>query len=304
MPPYHHWKPHQQHLTTTEALIVSLSLHLHSSNPNPGGSATLAKISTSFDEICNSSEALRPVPSQFIPGFTMMTEENLWSSASTSSVSNAFSHMSIGAQSWLLAEDNGQAILAAIQPSRASEHRRKEVINYLQSLIIQTFGAEVGFDHLQPERESVNPTSRSQRFCFASERERERESLKSVHKGCFQISSGFPCHFQMNVLAALYERKIPYKQISKGLFLKSSPRNEKYGVSLKMEEKSSGTFDLSLEEFPLLPVAKKAMPSKSLQPNKSTVEAPQPQKSSPVSENIEFGFFEPSAICTFFLSSS
>ncbi|KAI8564359.1 hypothetical protein RHMOL_Rhmol03G0174800 [Rhododendron molle] len=241
MPPYHHWKPHQQHLTTTEALIVSLSLHLHSSNPNPGGSATLAKISTSFDEICNSSEALRPVPSQFIPGFTMMTEENLWSSASTSSVSNAFSHMSIGAQSWLLAEDNGQAILAAIQPSRASEHRRKEVINYLQSLIIQTFGAE---------------------------------------------------------------RKIPYKQISKGLFLKSSPRNEKYGVSLKMEEKSSGTFDLSLEEFPLLPVAKKAMPSKSLQPNKSTVEAPQPQKSSPVSENIEFGFFEPSAICTFFLSSS
>lgn len=40
--------------------------------------------------------------------------------------------------------------------------------------------------------------------------------------------------------------------------------------------------------------SKEAMPSKSLQPNKSTVEAPQAQKSSPVPENIKFGFFEPS----------
>ncbi|XP_058179248.1 uncharacterized protein LOC131298007 [Rhododendron vialii] len=36
--------------------------------------------------------------------------------------------------------------------------------------------------------------------------QREWESLKSVHKGCFQVSSGSPGHFQMDVLlASLYE---------------------------------------------------------------------------------------------------
>lgn len=63
---------------------------------------------------------------------------------------------------------------------------------------------------------------------------------------------------------------------------------------MKTEEKSSSTFDLSVEEFPLLPGAKNAIPSICLQPNKTIVEAPQAQKSSPVSENTELGFFEPS----------
>ncbi|KAH7854166.1 hypothetical protein Vadar_010920 [Vaccinium darrowii] len=89
-------------------------------------------------------------------------------------------------------------------------------------------------------------------------------------------------------------RKIPCKRRSKDLLLKSSLKNEKGGVSLKMEEKSSSTFDLSVEEFPLLPGAKNAIPSICLQPNKPIVEAPQAQKSSPVSENTELGFFEPS----------
>ncbi|XP_057475128.1 uncharacterized protein LOC130763261 isoform X2 [Actinidia eriantha] len=70
-------------------------------------------------------------------------EEESSSSASTSSLFSARPHMSIYAHSWLLAEHSAQGILSTIQPTMASEHRRKQVINFLQSLIREYFGTKV-----------------------------------------------------------------------------------------------------------------------------------------------------------------
>ncbi|KAA8533983.1 hypothetical protein F0562_031500 [Nyssa sinensis] len=79
--------------------------------------------------------------------------------------------------------------------------------------------------------------------------------------------------------------------------LPTSPLNtEKVEVSSETDKgKSSSSFDLSLEEFPLLPSSsKKAIAFATPQSGHPTV-FPQPQESSPGSESIEFGTFGPSS---------
>lgn len=69
------------------------------------------------------------------------------SSSSSSSLSSASSPnqqpLSIGEELWMMAEERAQEILYIIQPNVVSELTRKEVTDYLQSLIRGYYGAEV-----------------------------------------------------------------------------------------------------------------------------------------------------------------
>ncbi|XP_011001410.1 PREDICTED: uncharacterized protein LOC105108696 [Populus euphratica] len=66
------------------------------------------------------------------------------SSLSTSSSSSLGPHpLQIDPELWLMAEKRTQEILYAIQPTFASEHKRMEVIDYIQSLIKYYFPVEV-----------------------------------------------------------------------------------------------------------------------------------------------------------------
>ncbi|KAL6957051.1 hypothetical protein U1Q18_046803, partial [Sarracenia purpurea var. burkii] len=78
-----------------------------------------------------------------IQPFSVMEGKYLSSLASSSSLFNSHSQMSIGPHSWLEAEQSAQGILSTIQPTMASEHKRNEVIIYLQNLIREYFGIEV-----------------------------------------------------------------------------------------------------------------------------------------------------------------
>lgn len=49
----------------------------------------------------------------------------------------------IDAELWLMAEHRTQEILCTVQPNIMCDRRRKEVINYLRTLIIGYFGTEV-----------------------------------------------------------------------------------------------------------------------------------------------------------------
>ncbi|XP_028053552.1 uncharacterized protein LOC114257933 isoform X1 [Camellia sinensis] len=73
----------------------------------------------------------------------MKRAEYFSSLPSSSSFFNTPSHTSIDAHSWLVAEQSVQRILSTIQPTVASEHRRNEVIGYLQNIIREYFGTEV-----------------------------------------------------------------------------------------------------------------------------------------------------------------
>ncbi|GMH19332.1 hypothetical protein Nepgr_021173 [Nepenthes gracilis] len=63
-------------------------------------------------------------------------------SSSSFSPSSPYS-LSIGAQTWKNAEGCIQEILSFIQPTLASEHRRNEIIEYIQALIEDSFDIKV-----------------------------------------------------------------------------------------------------------------------------------------------------------------
>lgn len=70
------------------------------------------------------------------------------SSLSTSSSSSHGPHpLQIDPELWLMAEKRTQEILYTIQPTFASEHKRMEVIDYIQSLIKYYFTVEVRIVH-------------------------------------------------------------------------------------------------------------------------------------------------------------
>ena len=50
---------------------------------------------------------------------------------------------SIGSESWAIAERTTQEIVCRIQPTLATDHKRKEVIKYVQRLIRKRVGCEV-----------------------------------------------------------------------------------------------------------------------------------------------------------------
>ncbi|KAF9661415.1 hypothetical protein SADUNF_Sadunf19G0066300 [Salix dunnii] len=72
-------------------------------------------------------------------------QRSLWpSSLSSSSSSSLGSHpLQIDPELWLMADKRTQEILYTIQPAFASEHKRMEIINYIQSLIKNYFPVEV-----------------------------------------------------------------------------------------------------------------------------------------------------------------
>ena len=78
-------------------------------------------------------------------------------------------------------------------------------------------------------------------------------------------------------------------QTTEGLVLKSSPKKEQVDVSSETKGESTSSINLSLEEFPLLPGSKKAVPPRSPQPGWPAEESSSAQKSQPVP--VEFGFF-------------
>ncbi|XP_074286444.1 uncharacterized protein LOC141611733 isoform X2 [Silene latifolia] len=68
--------------------------------------------------------------------------------SSTSSLSSARSEsnqrpLAVSDRSWLVGEKTTQKILSVIQPTIDSESRRKEIIEYLQRLIVDSFGIKV-----------------------------------------------------------------------------------------------------------------------------------------------------------------
>ncbi|PSS33256.1 Altered inheritance of mitochondria protein [Actinidia chinensis var. chinensis] len=97
------------------------------------------------------------------------------------------------------------------------------------------------------------------------------------------------------------DQRSPYKQMpfrgrgrddgqtTEGLVLKSSPKKEQVDVSSETKGESTSNINLSLEEFPLLPGSKKAVPPRSPQPGWPAEESSSAQKSQPVP--VEFGFF-------------
>ncbi|KAI4306944.1 hypothetical protein L6164_030181 [Bauhinia variegata] len=72
-------------------------------------------------------------------------QENLppYTSSSSSSSSPNQQPVPIDEELWLMAEDRAQEILCTIQPNVVSEQNRKEVIDYVQSLIGGCYGTEV-----------------------------------------------------------------------------------------------------------------------------------------------------------------
>ncbi|CAK9160585.1 unnamed protein product [Ilex paraguariensis] len=66
------------------------------------------------------------------------------SSYSQSSSSSSNQHpLSISAECWLAAENFTQQILFVIQPTIISEHKRMQVIHYVQKLLRDKYGIEV-----------------------------------------------------------------------------------------------------------------------------------------------------------------
>ena len=83
-----------------------------------------------------------------------------------------------------------------------------------------------------------------------------------------------------------------YQPKTQGFLLKSSLNIEEVDVLSEPEkDASSSCFDLSLEDFPLLPSCKKAIASANHQSVDTTTESPVASKSSPCSKSLEFGTF-------------
>ncbi|EXB96518.1 hypothetical protein L484_011228 [Morus notabilis] len=71
-------------------------------------------------------------------------EENFSPHSSLSSFSSPNQDLLLmDAELWLMSEQRTQEILCTVQPNIMCDKRRKEVINYLRSLIIGYFGTEV-----------------------------------------------------------------------------------------------------------------------------------------------------------------
>lgn len=73
-------------------------------------------------------------------------------STSSSSSSLGPHPLQIDSELWLMVEKRTQEILYTIQPAFGSEKKRKEVINYIQSLIKGYFAVEVRFVHCLSRR--------------------------------------------------------------------------------------------------------------------------------------------------------
>ena len=78
-------------------------------------------------------------------GVVLCGEDRLYSSSSPPTPLPASNPdpCSIGSESWASAERTAQEIVWRIQPTLATDHKRKEVIKYVQRLIKKRVGCEV-----------------------------------------------------------------------------------------------------------------------------------------------------------------
>ncbi|KAB1225686.1 hypothetical protein CJ030_MR1G009133 [Morella rubra] len=78
----------------------------------------------------------------------VLAKEQLCAASSPLPASNS-NPGSIGADSWAAAEPNAEEVVGRIHPSLAAEHKRTEVIEYLQGLVRFCVGCEVHHRHRQ-----------------------------------------------------------------------------------------------------------------------------------------------------------
>ena len=71
------------------------------------------------------------------------------SSSSPLRCSSSLHPLSLGAERWQVGEKTTKQILSVIQPTTDSENRRREIIEYLQTLIEDSFGIKVNL-YLSP----------------------------------------------------------------------------------------------------------------------------------------------------------
>lgn len=76
------------------------------------------------------------------PNGVVFGEERFYSSSPPLPASNP-DPLSIGSESWARAERITREIVCKIQPTLAADHKRKEVVEYVQGLITSSVGCEV-----------------------------------------------------------------------------------------------------------------------------------------------------------------